>query len=230
MECEFYTQKSKDEKCANYVRAVNKNGKRMPHGYCAQYQCIHNPIYMVRYDMYISVAEKRAQEEEQMKIKEELEKMSKEVTFEQPSLTEEDMKRPAKPPKKYAKVGDVLKAVGLKTEEEHKLYTMKTEEEIEKEKPKIKSKPTKLEEVKKVLTQKTQPTPKNIDEKIVETEKKMFRAEIQKTKDIKKLQSIIKSAETRNYADIVIFAKQKIESIKEEKEKKEKEKEGKKNG
>jgi len=184
MECEFFVGKNKKERCARYIRAFDPKTKReRPWGWCGQYQCIRNPIYMTRYDFYVTQEELDKIQEEKKRTEEALRKMSK-IEIEPPSLTLEELNSPAPPPKKgYAKLGDVLKAVGLEAKRTKEQF----KQEMEVEEP--------------------------AEKKIAEIEMKMMEGEIDKTNDIKRLQSIMKEAEKKGYSEIAVKAQKKINKL-----------------
>jgi len=186
MECNYYVGQIKSKKCDRYIRMIDSaTGKAKPHGWCGQYQCVHNPIYMARYDMYYNEEMAKEEEEHQRLLQEAI--SSQTPIPEPPSMTLEELNAPTPPVQSYANPTDILKALGMK--EKETASEIPSTSYIEDDKP----------------------TEDNV--KIIEEEKKNMEEEIKSCSDLKMLSIMMKDAEKKGYTDVALKAQKRINSL-----------------
>lgn len=186
MECPKYVGQPKATKCDRFIRMIDSaTGKSKQHGWCGEYQCVHNPIYMARYDMYHNEEMQKETEEAQKRMTEAI--AAQEPIPEPPSMTLEELNTPSPTAQKYANPADILKAVGIRQG--------KVKEEI----------PSTMD------VDRNQPALQNL--KLIEQEKDKMVEEIKTCSEIRMLNIIMKDAENKGYNEVVIKVQKKINSL-----------------
>jgi hypothetical protein len=158
-------------------------GKPKPHGWCGNYQCVHNPIYMTRYDMYYNLEMEEEADKAMQKTKDAI--ASQEPIPEPPPMTLEELNKPSPTAQQYVSPAEILKQLGLKTQEVKRVTPSNVvpEEAI------------------------------NYNLQLIEKEKNTMEEEIGEQTDIRMLQHVLKDAEEKGYVDVAIKAQKKINSL-----------------
>ena len=186
MECTNYINKPKKLKCSRYIRMIDSaTGKVKPHGWCGHYQCVHNPLYMARYDMYYN---EELEEEEKLMQQRTMEAVAaQEPIPEPPSMTLDELNTPSAPAQKYANPADILRAVGIRQGKEKEIIPLTSE----------------VDEL--------QPELQNL--KAIEDEKEEMFKEINNQSDIRMILHILNDAEQKGYVEVALKAQKKINSL-----------------